>query len=256
MKSAAQPSKKQAPHLIHPLLWRANSLAAGWRPSVPTGFATLDAQLPGRGWPLGSIIEVLCPVPGSVELGLIRPALYALPEHQPVALVNPPLQPLMQCFHNWHLGHRRWLWVTTENAFDALWATELLLKNNVCSALLCWAGTAPPHAIRRLQLAAQCSSTLCMLARPASTQHSSSAAHLRLLAMACRHGVQVQVLKRSGPPAFEALTLPLHFSLQNFSGFNYHGFVDQSVSAPSAAFGHQAHQNHAQAGSHPADLHA
>ena len=38
---------------------RGDALAQVASPSVPTGFATLDAELPGGGWPTGCLTELL-----------------------------------------------------------------------------------------------------------------------------------------------------------------------------------------------------
>src|SRR5258706_12995310 len=63
--------------LRHPRVWRGNALAGGV-PAVPTGFAELDAELPGGGWPAGSLTELLVPAKGIGELGLLLPALARL----------------------------------------------------------------------------------------------------------------------------------------------------------------------------------
>ena len=63
---------------LHPALWRANQLGSGRQRTTATGFAALDAQLPGGGWPHGVITELLLPQPGVGELRLLAPALLAL----------------------------------------------------------------------------------------------------------------------------------------------------------------------------------
>ncbi|MFX8125914.1 hypothetical protein ABTL08_19180, partial [Acinetobacter baumannii] len=40
-------------------LWRGSSLGAHSAPTLPSGFAALDAELPGGGWPLGAVTEKL-----------------------------------------------------------------------------------------------------------------------------------------------------------------------------------------------------
>ena len=40
-------------------LWRGRDLAAVTEPGCATGFAALDAQLPGAGWPAGALTELL-----------------------------------------------------------------------------------------------------------------------------------------------------------------------------------------------------
>ena len=49
---------------LSPHLWRAESLDADdHRPVQPSGFAALDAELPGGGWPQGQLIELLLDTP-------------------------------------------------------------------------------------------------------------------------------------------------------------------------------------------------
>ena len=49
----------QSPERIHPALWRATQMAKGATRSLPTGHASLSAELPDGGWPLGALIELL-----------------------------------------------------------------------------------------------------------------------------------------------------------------------------------------------------
>ncbi|MFT4241295.1 MAG: hypothetical protein QM569_03325, partial [Acidovorax sp.] len=67
------------PSLILPFavpgVWHAHELGAAQRQAQPTGHALLDAQLPGGGWPLGALTEVLQPLAGRHEWPLVLPAL-------------------------------------------------------------------------------------------------------------------------------------------------------------------------------------
>src|SRR5271169_5236668 len=59
-------------------LWHADDLAhAAAAECAPSGFAGLDAQLPGGGWPQGQLVELLHDDPGIGELSLLAPALAA-----------------------------------------------------------------------------------------------------------------------------------------------------------------------------------
>ena len=75
-----------------PDLWRADELAAGPPRTVPTGHAALDAELPGGGWPLGGLIELLQPAPDTPTWPLLLPAVAC---GGAVALVNPPHEPFL-----------------------------------------------------------------------------------------------------------------------------------------------------------------
>ncbi|MDI7065596.1 hypothetical protein QMO17_30595, partial [Klebsiella pneumoniae] len=62
------------PEDIHPALWRASQLAAGFDRVVSCGHTVLGAELPGGGWPAGALTELLTPQPGCGELRLLQPA--------------------------------------------------------------------------------------------------------------------------------------------------------------------------------------
>ena len=80
--------------LAHPSVWRGRSRAAV--ETLPTGFAALDAGLPGGGWPRHGLVEILTPRPGVGELYLLLPALAALSRVSPArwcTWVSPPHEP-------------------------------------------------------------------------------------------------------------------------------------------------------------------
>lgn len=49
-------------------LWHADDLPDDDGPTLATGFAPLDAELPGGGWPQGQLVELLVDAPGLGEL--------------------------------------------------------------------------------------------------------------------------------------------------------------------------------------------
>ena len=63
---------------LHPAVWRASQIGGSILRTSASGFAALDAQLPGGGWPHGVLTELLLPQPGIGELRLLAPALAAL----------------------------------------------------------------------------------------------------------------------------------------------------------------------------------
>ncbi len=63
---------------LHPAVWRASQIGGGAQATSPSGFAALDAQLPGGGWPHGVLTELLLPQPGIGELRLLAPVLGAV----------------------------------------------------------------------------------------------------------------------------------------------------------------------------------
>src|SRR5260221_8149945 len=73
-------------------VWRGGAVPA--TAAAPTGYADLDAGLPGGGWPVGGLAEVLCQTEGIGELQIVLPALAALTAagHR-VAWLAPPHLP-------------------------------------------------------------------------------------------------------------------------------------------------------------------
>ena len=60
--------------LQNPTVWRGDDCARVTSPSVPTGFAELDAWLPGGGWPTGALTEIHVERTGIGEPQLVMPA--------------------------------------------------------------------------------------------------------------------------------------------------------------------------------------
>lgn len=197
------------PEHIHPALWRAAGLHALHQATVSTGFPHLDSELPGQGWPLGSLIELACDQPGIGEVNLLRPALSRLEERR-IALVHPPGEPCIHCCTNWRLDWRRLLWVTPGSTNDALWAAEQILKHDNRAILLCWAARVPPPALRRLHLAARDSGALFFLLRPSVALRQPSTAPLRLHLRPAGQGLELAIAKRQGPLCETLVTIPLY----------------------------------------------
>ena len=63
------------PQDIHADVWHAHALADAPLQVQPTGHAELDAQLPGGGWPVGALTEILQPAGLHSEWRLLLPAL-------------------------------------------------------------------------------------------------------------------------------------------------------------------------------------
>ncbi len=80
---------------LHPAVWRASQLGGGAQATSPSGFAALDAELPGGGWPHGVLTELLLPQPGIGELRLLAPALAGL-SPPPAAPAPRPGRPARQ----------------------------------------------------------------------------------------------------------------------------------------------------------------
>ncbi|KAK72800.1 hypothetical protein L506_3205 [Bordetella bronchiseptica GA96-01] len=205
-----------APERIHPALWRATQLAHGPTRKLPTGYADLSAQLPGGGWPLGALVELLLPQPGSGEIRLLRPALAQLEARRAIALVQPPHAPHIASWASWRLDPRQLLWVAPERPADTLWAAEQILKAGSCAALLCWLPQVRPESLRRLHLAAQGGDALFVALRPAAAEQHASPAVLRLALAPAPGGLSIRIVKRRGP----ACEHPVHVGLEAGAGLS------------------------------------
>lgn len=218
------------PEQLHPGLWRAAALSRpsyvasqGQQAALASGFAELDAQLPGGGWPAQALTELLLPHAGVGELRLLAPVLTALQARQRCLIwFDPPATPCA-----WALGalgiQTRQLVVVRSRATlkaparrllpaaDILWALEQTLKSGHAGAVLAWLpARLPADALRRLQLAAQAHDGPVFLLRDAQERSRPSPAPLRLLlASAGPDQLQLQLLKRRGPPLLQPLTLAL-----------------------------------------------
>src|SRR3569832_2992105 len=135
--------------LAHPSVWRGRSRAA--LDTFPTGFAALDAGLPGGGWPRHGLIEILTPRPGVGELYLLMPALAALSRATPArwcTWVSPPHEPYAPALAAHGVAMDRMLVVRTHLP---LWAQEQAFKSGACEAALALLPRACSCAICRFQ---------------------------------------------------------------------------------------------------------
>ncbi len=211
---------------LHADVWHAHTLAAPVAQVVATGQALLDAQLPGGGWPVGALTELLQANGVHAEWQLLAPAL-AHCGTAAVVLVGPPHMPFGPALAARGVASQRLVWVQTTVAAQRLWATEQALRCAGVDAVLAWLPQARADQLRRLQMAAAEYHRLLFVMRPANAQHESSPAALRLrvepmvVPAAVSKGVStaqspasvavqvdslhVHLLKRRGPPLSQAL---------------------------------------------------
>ncbi|GGX06941.1 hypothetical protein GCM10007242_10350 [Pigmentiphaga litoralis] len=201
-----------SPESLHPSLWRGSQLARSGQPCLPTGHDALSAELPGGGWPTGTLVDLLVSQPGIGELRLLQPVLNALPPQRRIVLLQPPFIPQVASWSAWGLSSSQLLWLKPDRTADALWAAEQVLKNGSCGALLYWQPQIRPESLRRLHLAAQSADTLFFLFRPAKVAQDASPSPLRLLLQPAGDQVRIDIVKRRGPshdrPLFVTLGAP------------------------------------------------
>lgn len=204
----AQPRALEA-LLERPWLWRGDQGARVDRASIPSGFAALDEQLPGGGWPRGALTELLTSHPGIGELRLLTPALARLaPEEGWIALVAPPYQPYAPGFASLGVDPSRLLVVEGKSESENLWAAERCLRSGNCAAVLIWA-PAQESNLRRLQLAAEQGGGWGVLFSSTRQAAQPSPAPLRIQVSPARRRLDLQILKRRGGGWTPALSLEL-----------------------------------------------
>ena len=198
---------------VHLDVWQADALAGAPGRVVATGDALLDAQLPGGGWPLGALSEILQPPGVHSEWRLLLPAL-ARCGTGAVVLVGAPHLPFGPALGAQGLLPQRLLWVAApagpQGGAQRLWATEQALRCADVDAVLAWLGSVRPEQLRRLQMAAAEYAKLLFVLRPEQAQNESSPAALRLWAAPSGDAsdtLEVRALKRRGPPMEQPLYL-------------------------------------------------
>jgi protein ImuA len=223
-------------------VWRADALAAPQVNTLSSGDAALDAQLPGGGWPVGALTE-LVQAPGvHLEWRLLLPALQRCGQG-PVVLVGAPslgsaaLLPFAPALAGLGLPEQRLIWLRA--ADGQLWAAEQALRCAPVDAVLLWLPQARGEQLRRLQLAAAQHHKLLFVMRHSAAAREASPAVLRLqLAPSATHatGLRVDILKRQGPPLERALhILPAPGLLAGVLAAQQQGFLQPAATETGAA---------------------
>lgn len=205
--SAALPD----PESLHPSLWRASQLARSNARCLDTGYPALSSQLPGAGWPLGNMVELLAQQPGIGELRLVAPALAKVADRM-VAFLQPPHAPQIIALAALGVPPASVHWLRADRTGDALWAADQVLRSG-CGALLLWQSQIRADSLRRLQLAAHEGETLFFLMRPLAAAQDASPSPLRLALRPTVGGVEIEFVKRRGPVKDDRLIIPLQPSV-------------------------------------------
>jgi hypothetical protein len=152
------PSLIELESALRDRLWRGNMLVAS-NPSMPSGFAELDKELPGGGWPTHCLSELLLSHYGLGEVRLLAPVLARLSRaHRQIILLLPANENEQTVYPDgWAqigIDPARLLMVRAPRPADRLWALEQALKSASFGALIGWVDPLRPEALRRLQVAA------------------------------------------------------------------------------------------------------
>jgi hypothetical protein len=175
----------------------------------PTGFSTLNRLLPGHGWPLNAVIEMLPAIEGIGEMRLLLPVLKRIAaESQDIVLIRPPHIPYPPAFDHLGLPLNRLIWIEASSDQDAHWAAEQTLREGIAGAVLLWSDVSRDIVLRRLQVAARDGNGLAFLYRSPSASIVASPAAVRMRLHPQPDGIGIDILKAQGGRT-QTLTLPL-----------------------------------------------
>lgn len=194
-------------------IWTARHWQQTVIPAISSQYAALDEYLPGNGWPIGAITEILYHSTGQGELRLLLPALAQLSQQDDrwQLWLNPPLMPCSPSLTNWGFNTQKVILAQSHNANDSCHCLEKSLQTNGCQAVVAWLGKFDKALMRRLQLAAESARVPVFLLRSNKFENQPSVAALRLR---MDEKSRISILKRrAGWPVEDVeLNLPLHGS--------------------------------------------
>jgi cell division inhibitor SulA len=166
---------------------------------LATGHAELDRELPGGGWPVSRVSELLVPEEGLAELHAVVPVLHMLTRgNRTVLLLNPPAD-CVSALARLGVARSRLLVIGGNRASEQLWAIEQAAARDDFGALVAWAPAgANDEAIHRLDRAMRQSQGICLLFRPLAAARDITPAALRVILQAdAPDRVQMTLLVRA-----------------------------------------------------------
>jgi len=181
-------------------VWQGRRHKQSTQPAEPTGYQVLDNQLGGIGWPRGALSECLLDDPGIGELHLLLPLMEKLSSNgKTVFWLNPPHTPYAPALAREGVNLDQVVMVHTDNEGDFLWTLENCLRSPATGLVMAWPGKLRSRDIRRLQLAAEAGSNVCVLFRQRRYAEQNSPAALRLELEPDHHqNLNVKIVKRRG----------------------------------------------------------
>jgi protein ImuA len=224
-------AQKLAHPISHPDVFRIGEIGTiAQAQTLPTGFAALDRELAGGGWPQPGLAELLCDEAGIGELSLLLPAhaglsdarnlsakgmLWVTPSGQPHLPSHFPYLPYAPALAQAGIDLKQLIIVKAAQLQEALWAAEQGLLSGSMGIVSVWLPAQQPQdvALRRLSQAANSSNALCMLMRPLDAARRPSPAQLRIvlkpaaLRATAKGEIELQLLKRRGLPMGKTIVL-------------------------------------------------
>ena len=195
--------------LENPRVWRGSTPASALS-GLASGYPQLDQHLPGGGWPVNALTEILLARAGSGELKLLMPALARLSRSEQagsegsahrsgwLAWIAPPFHPYPPALLQWGVDLERVLIVRPKNDTETLWAAEQALASGNCAAVLLWSEALNDARSRRLQLAAERGQSWAIAFRSLAAAAQTSSAALRIRLRTGSHGTALDILKSRG----------------------------------------------------------
>lgn len=181
-------------------VWQGQRHIQTTQPAEATGYQVLDNQLGGLGWPRGALSECLLDNPGIGELHLLLPLMQRLSRAgKTVFWLNPPHTPYAPALAREGVNLDQVVVIDTDDGGDFLWTLENCLRSPVTGLVMAWPGKLAAREVRRLQLAAEAGSNVCVLFRERQYVEQNSPAALRLeLEPGTQQALRIRVLKRRG----------------------------------------------------------
>ena len=163
-------------------IWTARHWQDTVIPATSTGYDALDDLLPGNGWPVGAITEILYSVTGIGELRLILPALARLSSEDDrwQLWLNSPLPPCAPSLQHWGFNIQRLLLAQAGNPADLCHSLEKSLQCGGTQAAVVWLDKLDKALMRRIQLAAENAQVPVFMLRPERFHNQPSVAALRI----------------------------------------------------------------------------
>ncbi|MDX1492164.1 MAG: translesion DNA synthesis-associated protein ImuA [Pseudohongiellaceae bacterium] len=172
------------------LLWRGkdavhalNKQLQAQLPSIPSGYDSLDACLPWRGWPNNAIVEIIHQHWGCGELQLVLPLMRQLSQAKRWILwISPPCLPYAPGLVRAGIDPAQIIVVHDKPPLaqlDTLWSAEKALQSDSSALVLLWPSRLHAKHLRRLQLAASKGNTLGIVFHQHHIRHSPSVLQIR-----------------------------------------------------------------------------
>ncbi|MBL8519395.1 MAG: translesion DNA synthesis-associated protein ImuA [Betaproteobacteria bacterium] len=204
---------------LHPNVFRVGERPTSAVAAQPSGFAALDRELPGGGWPCAGLVDIACDAWGIGEMSLVMPGLaVGLKAREAHALwILPPCAARQMSWVPYAPGLvaqgialDQLALVRPPTVEEGLWCAEQALRSGAVAYVLIWLDgqRLPSLALKRLQQAAMGGGAAAFVFRPLASLDSPSPAPLRLALHAGAQGtLRVELVKRRGLPDGHAVLL-------------------------------------------------